>query len=431
VEPAMLIQFSVENFRVFKNKVTLSMAANKSYKEHIDNQHHHDNFSDIPLLNSAIIYGANGAGKSSFIKALAFYKNLINQGFIDKDNDLNWQPFLFDKVSPNRPTQFEISFIGHDGIRYHYGLSLNNDRVLDEYLLSYSKKGARAKTIYSRVYDQRKNAYDHYHPALNESKKTVDVIIDKLTKSPKTTFLRALCQYNAPQIKPVMEWMTSSIFVVPFNQTESFVSLTKSNLVMLMLDPKRGNEYKRTVIELLNNFDLSISDIKVVKRDIPLPDHLSKAVEAQMFDDIGYEIVMYHRVSSGESYPILYDDLSSGSQKLLNICSFLYLCRSSKKSTVLIFDEIESSFHPSVIKRLYQILMDDPDLNVQLIITTHSPILLDPALIRRDQVWFIEKNDDLHSELYNLPQFSPSISDNFVKNWMTGRYGGVPDIDWE
>lgn len=422
----MLIKFSVENFKVFKDKATLSMLAHKSYKELPQTTYVNEHFSDTPLLNAAVIYGANGAGKSSLIAALAFFKNLINQGFTDQSKDINYQPFLFDDVLSNAPSHFSISFIGHDSIRYHYGLSLTNQRVIDEYLLSFSKKGVRAKTIFSRVYDHAKERYDHYHPALTETKKTIDVIIDKLDKSPKTTFLRALCQYNSIQIQPVVNWMTSSIFVVPFNKDESFVNLTKSNIIMMMLDRLRGADYKKNMLELLSHFSLSVTDLKIVKRDKELPEYLSAAVEAQMYADTGYEIQLYHQTASGRAWPVFYDDLSSGTKKLLHLCSFLYLCKVSSRKTVVVFDEIESSFHPHIVKKLYQILVKDFNHHIQLIVTTHSPIMLDTQLIRRDQIWFIEKNTDLASELYALADFSPAMHDNFAKNWLQGRYGGVP-----
>ena len=342
----MLIEFSVENYKVFKGRTTLSMIANSTYQENPETQCVHTNFTDIPLSNAAIIYGANGAGKSSFIEALAFFKNLINQGFVEQEKNLNYQPFLFADSATQAPTQFELIFIGHDDIKYHYGLSLNNERVTAEFLLAFDKAGADANTLFSRVYDPEIDEYDHYHPGLNETEATIKRIIAKLAKNPKVTFLRLLCQYNAHQIHMITRWMAASIFVVPFVKNESFEDLTKSTLISQMKDPHRGRQYKQAMIELLQHFDLNIADITVSKQSLDLPETMSEAVKAQKLEGGEDQIQLHHRVSNGKTYPVNYDNLSSGSRKLINLCGFLYQCRHSTHTKVLVFDEIESSFHP-------------------------------------------------------------------------------------
>ena len=100
------------------------------------------------------------------------------------------------------------------------------------------------------------------------------------------------------------------------------------------------------------------------------------------------------------------------------------------KNLVLVFDEFESSLHPHIVKKLYELLIKKPGGKIQLIVTTHSPTLLDPQLIRRDQIWFVEKSSELQSILYSLVDFSPSVNDNVAQGWMQGRFGAVPYINW-
>ncbi|MFT4924692.1 MAG: AAA15 family ATPase/GTPase [Phenylobacterium sp.] len=429
----MLIEFSVENFKVFKNKATLSMVAHKPYKEHPESTYVHENFADILFSKSAVIYGANGSGKSSLIEGLTFLNAYIAQGFITQEQDANHQPFLFDQTSINAPTHFEIIFIGNDNVKYHYGLSFNADRVIAEFLLSFVKKGVRAKTLFSRVYDEQTNNNQYYHPGLIENKRTIEIVVDKVNDSPKTSFLAALNQYEAKQIKPVIHWLQLSLLTVPFNVNSEFTNFTKSNLIERILDKNKGDNHKKEIIKLLNNFDLSINDIQIIKRDLVLPDNLSPEVKSRLQAEMGHDIQVIHKTLSGKSYPIKYEHLSSGTKKLLDLSDFLYLCITTceYENTVLVFDEFEASFHPHIVKKLYEMLVRVPSGKMQLIVTTHSPTLLDPELIRRDQVWFVEKNAELESELYSLVDFSPTVNDSIAKGWMQGRYGAVPYIEWE
>ncbi|MDN0098658.1 AAA family ATPase [Yersinia enterocolitica] len=166
----MLIEFSVDNYKVFNSKQTLSMLAKKSYKEHMETTFVPEKFDDLLINKSAIIYGANGAGKSSFVEALDYLQSYLLFGFatINSNTDdakrfIN-RPipkFRFDPQAKLKPTLFDLHFLSNDGERFHYQLSIGDKNILSEALWSYAKKGSRAKTIISRVYDEELNDFNY------------------------------------------------------------------------------------------------------------------------------------------------------------------------------------------------------------------------------------------------------------------------------
>lgn len=412
----MLIEFSLENFKVFKDKATLSMVAHKPYKEKADSTFVPENFPDLVLSNTSVIYGANGAGKSSLIEGLYFIQQYIFTGFIEPESEDLLKPFSFKQATienPNPPSSFELTFIAADGYKYHYGVALNNERIFSEFLLCFSKKGARAKTLFSRIYDEQAKQYEYYLPSLSETKRTIEVIVEKLQDNPKSTFLGALKQYQTKQIKPVVDWLVLSLMVIPYNVSRNYLDLAKSELVSSLKNPNKA-EVKAGLISLLNKFDLSIADIRVVSNG--------------PYDEIFFD----HQVASGESYAIHFDELSSGSKRIFELALLLQavLQPTHSRARILVFDEFEASFHPHIIETIFA-LFENAKNKSQLLVTTHSPTLLNPKLVRRDQVWFVEKNRDLASELYSLVDFAPSVKDNIADKWLQGRYGAVPYIDLE
>jgi AAA15 family ATPase/GTPase len=183
----------------------------------------------------------------------------------------------------------------------------------------------------------------------------------------------------------------------------------------------------------LNQFDLAISDIQIIKADLQLPGNMPSHTKARFLTQINYKILVFHKSLSTTTYPIEYTQLSSGTRKLFDLSILLHtlIHEGLHRNLTMVFDEFESSFHPHIVKKLYNLIVNKAGSKSQLIVTTHSPTLLDLDVVRRDQVWFVEKNGELASELYSLVDFAPTVNDNIAKGWMQGRYGAVPYIEWE
>jgi len=433
MEAKMLIEFSVDNYKVFNSLQTLSMLAKKSYKEHMDTTMVPNNFDDLLINKSAIIYGANGAGKSSLVEALDHLQSLVLFGFAspnrkheENESYITRQLpiFRFDEEAKERPTTFDIVFIADNEERYNYHLSMGRDKVEREALWSFSKKGVRAKTIFTRLNDKDSDSFTYYCPSLDIDSRTYDVAIDKAQGSPRSPFLSILSAYEVEQIKPVVNWFSNNLSITCNKHDNIFRSSSRN---MFLEDIASNNsEVKSNVLDFLKEFDFSITDLIVKRRDMDLPESLPDEVKKIFLSDMGYSVSVEQTTSSGKKSIINYDNLSSGTKKLIDISAF-FLEFFSQEKNVLVFDEFETSLHPYLVRKIFQNIVKNKNTTHQIILTTHSTVLLDTDnLVRRDQVWFLEKGSDLDTELYPLSDFSPKKEDSIIKGWNSGRFGGVP-----
>lgn len=430
----MLIEFSVQNFKVFSQKQTLSMAAKKSYKEHPETTATAEHFDDLLINKVAVIYGANGAGKSSFVEALDFLQSYILRGFADSSQndsirtrfiDREIPKFIFDEEQLTAPTDFEISFIGTTGERYQYTLSIGTDAIEAEGLWVYSKKGVRPKTIISRVYNAETNEFEYYCPSLQIDKKTYEVAIEKANNSKRSPFVSILHAYDVSQLDEFINWFRGDLIVSSNRNDDVFRMASRYSFLDDLAD---GDEQKKNkILEFLNKFDLSISDISVTKKNVTLPDEMPEEMKKMILSDVGFQIVLEHTTSSGIKKNIPYERLSSGTKKLFDLSGILLLCCEAGEKSVLVLDEFESSLHPYIVRAIFELIVKHSERLLQLILTTHSNVLLDTEkLVRRDQIWFLEKNSELETVLYPLSDFAPRFEDSIIKGWDLGKFGGVP-----
>lgn len=247
----MLIEFSVQNFKVFSQKQTLSMAAKKSYKEHPETTATAEHFDDLLINKVAVIYGANGAGKSSFVEALDFLQSYILRGFADSSQndsirtrfiDREIPKFIFDEEQLTAPTDFEISFIGTTGERYQYTLSIGTDAIEAEGLWVYSKKGVRPKTIISRVYNAETNEFEYYCPSLQIDKKTYEVAIEKANNSKRSPFVSILHAYDVSQLDEFINWFRGDLIVSSNRNDDVFRMASRYSFLDDLAD---GDEQKK------------------------------------------------------------------------------------------------------------------------------------------------------------------------------------------
>lgn len=432
----MLIEFSVDNYKVFSSRQTLSMLAKKSYKEHARTTVVPELFDDLLINKAAIIYGANGSGKSSFVEAIDFLQSYVLFGYANKNSgafgkekfiERDIPSFIFDDSKFKSPTSFDISFLAESGERYQYSLSIGKQHVSTEGLWVYSKKGVRAKTIISRAYNEEEKKFDYYCPSLEIDKKTYEVAIDKAHNSPRSPFVSVLDAYDVSQLSPFIKWFARNLTVSSNQHDNMFRLASKSTLIEEVLNG--GEDRKEKIITFLRMFDLSITDFTVKKRDVELPEDLPEEMRRILLSDVGYQITVEHTTSDGTKKNLSYDQLSSGTKKLFDLSGFLIHYFESEQS-VMVLDEFETSLHPYLVRLIYQIIVMNPNSKLQLILTTHSNVLLDTdKLVRRDQIWFIEKNSDLESELYPLTDFAPKKEDSILKGWDLGNFGGVPFLE--
>jgi len=426
----MLIEFSVENFRSIKEKVTLSMVAS-SDKSLENNLIESDVLKKDKLLRSAVLYGANASGKSNVIMALGFLRNLVmNSHKHQKGDKINCTPFKLDEEYVSNPSKFEVVFIKND-IKYIYGLSVTGEKVVDEYLYYYP--GSRRAAIFQR------SSTDKYKFTVDKkqqefiSQRTLDNVL----------YLSKSTQENYDKTSEVFEWFKDDLGVMGPTDHPALRDFTAR-----LLD----SQFKPIILKALSEADLGINDVSASIEKIKLddkfddlppdaPQELKDVFQAikKLDDSVGrkeiekVEIKMLHKVLGKEgkelSIPFNFNEESEGTQRLFSIIGSWI--EALVNGSILVVDELDTKLHHKLNVFLIK-LFHDPTQNInnaQLIFTTHNTNLLDLDLFRRDQIWFTEKNQDSGStELYSLVEFSPRKDENIQKGYIWGRYGAIPFI---
>ena len=402
----MIIEFSVTNFLSFKDRVTFSMLANAS--SGLDSNYVVVN--DKKILKTAAIYGANASGKSNLFKILT---NVMFMLSTSNNRDINAKlpiiPFKFDKESLNKPSEFEIKFIT-DNIRYVYGFIADKNKIYEEYLYYYPN-GKETK-----IFD-RTNINEYTY---SQKDKKILKEIETMNTSNKF-FLATATTWNYEKTKPAYLFLTTCIGTY-FN-IEEFKNIAFNAYI------SKGDKLKKFALDFLEKADFNIEDFEVSKVDIPnelltnIPEFLKKGIGE---NPKAFRVLLKHK---GDSNYLYLDNESMGTQMIFAFIPFIEDTLNNNK--ILIIDELDKSLHPFLVHYIVEIF-NDRDINKdgsQLIFNTHDTNLLDLNILRRDQIWFTEKNSDNgESELYSLSDFSVRKQENIEKGYILGRYGAVPVI---
>lgn len=385
----MLIQFTIENHRSIKDGAVISFAASKDKSLEACLLHPDEKRSLLPVIS---IYGANAAGKSNVLHALLTLKDMVagDAAKLSKGQKLPWEPF----AGNDRPTSFEVMYI-YGGVRYVYGVSFDAKKIRSEYL--YHWPNGREALIFSREngnYEFRDNVQEQ----TTLSGRTPD---NKL-------YLVSSNDWNLPQTENAYKWF--------FEDLCSITDLSSSSETVAEI--VKSDEQKARILKELLLADLGISDVSI------------KTLAGKKEEPI---ITTTHRMitedGSTEHFELLMDQESSGTQRFFaRIGGWL---QAMENGSLLIVDEIEHSMHPLLTRRLIEMIQDS-EINkngAQLIFTTHDAQLLDLTFLRRDQIWFAEKNENTcATELYSLASFSPRKGENIRKGYLQGRFGAIPFI---
>jgi hypothetical protein len=411
----MLVEFSVKNFMSFKNKVTLSMEKGIG-EENLNNVF---KYNDTELLKIAAIYGANASGKSNLLKAFTFAILMVrNSNMIPVGSKWTFiKPFLFDEVSSNNPSEFEFIILVNN-IKYKYTFSTDGNKVYDECLDAYYSQ--KPTNIFTRT---NVNEYTFN----NADKNKLESLTTNNTEN--KLFLSTATTWNYDKTKDVFLWFANSI-----DTYDSFDMISNQDLI----DYSNDEKLKEFALKLLKEADILIKDITVDYEEqemdmfVPSLDKTQGNLKTKKINiELDHEIIGEDNNSS--IYKLNFNDESQGTRVLFAFAPFLK--RAFESTKVIIVDEFERSLHPALIEFIIK-LFNNKDINKansQLIFTTHAINLLDLHLLRRDQIWFAEKNPNNGiSEIYPLDSFSVRKDENIQKGYMNGRYGAIPfikDID--
>jgi uncharacterized protein len=413
----MLIRFRVRNFRSLRDEQELSMVA--SLRDDGRGAVHVETLG-VDLLQVAGIYGANAAGKSNVLDALRFLQTAVTSSHRQwrPEGPIPHDPFVLDPAWRSRPSRFAIDFL-LDGLHFQYGFELNAEVVLREWLYAFPNK--RRQTWFTR---------DKQEFTFGRSLKGANRTIQGLTRR-NSLFLSAAAENNHPSLSPVYRRLAGGLlFTKRDDENARLVSLTRKLA--------SGGQDRKSIVDLLSLADFGIVDVRTKGGAIDLA--VKELVNNLSFQigpweknrNLLAQLDFYHR-SKGDPVPLSIEHESLGTLAWLSLIG--PIISALNRGAVLCIDELDSSLHPLLATEAIKIF-ESPAKNknrAQLIFNTHDTALLGNLLrhpsLRRDQIWFVEKDEEGATKLYPLTDFKPRNLENLERGYLQGRYGAIPFIE--
>ena len=410
----MLIQFRFKNYKSFRNDTFLDFSAAKitEYSDSVVAQGREN------LLPVAAVFGANASGKSNLIEALEFMTHYVLNSFSYGGNSENQKidyevmvpaPFLFDHESRNEATLFEVYFIRPDDSTektYNYGFALDKSGVVEEWLNVKSKTAKESRTIFYRGED------DLELPGLPG--KSSELI--RLSLNKETLIVSLGAKLKISKLQDVWNWF-NNLDVINFGNP-----LENAWLSRIVPQKFTDESVQRNVIDYFSTFDPSIIGFDV------------KTVEDEETKRKKLEINSIHHMIGGGDASIALSDESAGTLKMFAL--YPYIANVLNTGGLLAVDELNSRLHPLLVRNILRVFTD-PGINrnhAQLLFSSHDPWQLSNNLLRRDEIWFVEKDDDGISTLYSLVDFVDESGEkirkdeSYEKNYLLGKYGAIPKL---
>ncbi len=433
----MLLNFSVTNYGCINERQTLCLEAKTTDDTLLSNTFKPNKSKKQQLIRSLVMYGPNASGKSTLINALSFLEQFVVTSHKQQIGDLigghlGITPFKLSADTVGKSSEFELDLIAADGVRYIYGVACTSSHVTEEWLFAYPK--GRPSKIFHRVYDTEKQQYAYkYNKEFNDAKAAEDRW-EKETKN-NELFLSLVVSRNNEQLRPVFNWFKNTLYIIGSSNTLTS-GYTKK---WCYNDPLKIEK----VVDFMSHADLAITAVNVTQESVTqsisiddLPDKMPLEVKKSIIEELNarpprthYEARFTHQARDTDFEMQLSEEQESdGTQRMFAFAGpWLDLIEHNR---VLIVDELDASLHPLVVHQLIKLFhhqTKQDNKQAQLIFTTHDSSLLSQKILRRDQVWFLEKTHSGATDLYSLANINDVRADGaHEKAYLNGRYGGIP-----
>jgi len=435
----MLVSFSVSNYRSFGEEVTLNMVASNKLVDHkqhlvpIGNTGNH-------LVRSALVYGANAAGKSNLVKAMAFAQRLVGWGQRERLPSVEF--FRFQPDAAEKPSSFEFRFLIDERV-FVYGFDVTRHGIDAEWLML--NKGDDEIDIFNRRRDGSTSVGAAVKRVFQDDPRLSDTlgVLTKLRLRPRQLFLNRVSSLpedaQGATLTAVVRWITKDLHV-----------LEPEHRSCDLLDRLQSDEkFRRFSVEFLKNVDTGIGGLGFQETERECTEwereYISRCTDC---DETGYELfgctgdtdmrlrvddpnqVIIRRLLAEHPTPektflLPFCEESQGTQQLLHFMPVLFTSRDENK--VVVIDELDRSLHPLLCWEFIRFFSDHcPGARTQLIVTTHEAHLLDQELLRRDEYWFVEKDERQQSQLVPLSDFNIRRDLQVRKGYLDGRFGAIP-----
>lgn len=428
----MIMTFSVENWRSFRERATLNMTAS-SEKQHSDRLPAIAKYR-LKLLPITAIYGANASGKTKFIEALAFLQYLVLQGTQNPSQKIALERFKLETEWLTKPSRFAIDVL-IDGLIYTYKISLLPEKILEERLII--QNSCTAYDVFTRIDGQVMHFDTDY---FNQEEIDFLNFIAKATRS-NQLFLTNAVQLNMVKLRPLYDWFETKLTVISPNS--EFISIQR------LADPGDVlSEHTTNLMRILGTGIDHFETVKLADVDSSFPKKLLSDIKQKMNhpddvfrsndiivrmenDELVFEkLLAIHKNLHGENIRFQLNEESDGTKRLLDLIPAFAKLKEGQ-GAVFVIDELDRSLHTQLLEWLLKYFLDvcHADSRNQLIFTTHDVNILTQDLFRRDELWGVDKQNDGASNLYSFRDFKKIRNDkNIRKVYLNGLMGAVPTI---
>lgn len=420
----MLIQFSVANFRSFKEMQTLSLVKEDSFPGLDENSSSLKSADgNISLLKTVAIYGPNASGKSTLVDALGYMRSFILGSVKNQRGDeIEWvSPFLLDSVTSKQPSVFEIQFVLENAegknIAYQYGFALTKERIYEEWLY---ERSLSKNVLFTRSYDpsSKETEWD-----CRDCLKAGDIHHRTLEN---TLFLSKLIQENNQELVPVFDWFHKTLNVYSSRRSERTIinKIIKSEF----------NKRKDKILHFLKDADVGISDLQVSQKQIDIdesafPKSFTSTEINEIKSQLSTKLLSIHTRKDDQAkieFNFLEDE-SDGTVAMFVLASILIEAVDSKK--VYLMDELDKSMHPLLMRNFIRAFHAFVK-HSQLVFTAHDVTQIDEEVFRRDQIGFLEKDFSTEaSSIFKLSdvQEIEKTDSRWARKYVLGAYGALPN----
>lgn len=426
----MLIEFRFKNFRSFRDEATLSMDAIglKSLKTCLINE---------KFLPGVAIYGKNGGGKSNVIRAFWLATQFIrnSQRTQHEKAEIPVTPFMLNDYSKDEPTSFDFIYTSN-GIKYWYGFAGTKEMITSEYLY-HAPKGQIAK-----VFSRNEQIFE-----FTKDKAKRNLI--KGMVAPNQLFFSVACTMNDSACVGAMKWFREDVFFSrDYNDIPSQLLEFSEDKNMLNAISEYAKSADVGIEEMQFEFDnKEITDENLLPEDVPeeIKQALTQFMHALAETSNNTELRLNigevraksrHQGKNKDGSKCLFSmdlsDESDGTRKLMSLAPAIE--SALKNGGILLVDELERELHPILVEYVVsKFQSNNTNKNgAQIIFTTHNTELMNMELLRKDQLYFVDKGlNDGASELYSISELGTRTTDNIRKGYLLGKYGAIPDVQLE
>ena len=411
----MLIQFNFKNYKSFREEAALDLSAAKMTE-----------FSDRivtvgseKILPVAAIYGANASGKSNIYDAFGYMSDYVADSFKYGDEEEKFEefrptPFLFDSISANAESSFEVYFTlpeDKSGRTYNYGFCIDKEGVTEEWLNAKAKSARKYSTVFYRETSDEELDLSGFP---KDSRDNIQVALEK-----QVLIISLGAKLKIGKCKAIRDWFLANEFA---NFGDPF-----TNYFMSRRLPKgfvENKDIRQKVVEYFASFDEHIKDFRIEK--VP---H-----DGETKEDTFKISALHKMIDSDKMAEIPLGLESAGTLKMFAL--YPELQEVLEKGSVFFIDELNARLHPLLVRNFLLTFLN-PEVNknhAQLVFTTHDTWQLSNQLLRRDEIWFVEKDERGVSTLYSLADFVDEDGsrirkdESYEKNYLIGKYGAIPTL---